>query len=142
MSKGKLTKEGVGIWCSFRDLKPGDDWGGEIVRKIDEATCLVLLLSKNSQDSPGVRREVQLASERRDQGDKNLQSIIIFRLDDARLKGQMELHLAGIQALNENVTNWRKDLPELERCVRNALDIPPPLSDTWWNELIKRTRDS
>jgi hypothetical protein len=122
-AKDELAKDVVRIWSSNSDLKAGDNWVGEIVKKLDEVRCFVLLLSKNSQVSAHVQHEVELAFDRLNRADRNLQSIIVFRLDNAKLEGPLEYPLAGIHTLNENVADWRDDLPELELRVREALDV-------------------
>ena len=52
-----------GIRCSIapRDVTPGMEWSGEIIRAIGEASVMVLVFSYNANASQQVSREVERA---------------------------------------------------------------------------------
>lgn len=45
-------------WMAPRDIPPSADWAESIIDGIDSASGMVLLLSRHSNESPQVRREV------------------------------------------------------------------------------------
>jgi hypothetical protein len=56
-----LESDGHTVWMAPRDIAPGSTWGAEIVRGINDARLMLLLLSSASNHSRQVAREVQLA---------------------------------------------------------------------------------
>lgn len=56
-----IESNGFHCWMAPRDICPGANWGAEIVRGINEAKLMMLLLSTASNHSRQVAREVQLA---------------------------------------------------------------------------------
>jgi hypothetical protein len=59
-----LEAAGLRCWIAPRDILPGDDWGGAIIRAISAAQAFVLVFSANANQSPQVRREVERAVNR------------------------------------------------------------------------------
>lgn len=55
--------EGLGhaVWVDSRELAPGDELEPEVLRAIEEARCLLAVLSTHAVNSPWVRKEVQHA---------------------------------------------------------------------------------
>src|ERR1700685_2228522 len=56
-----LESHGVPCWMAPRDVKPGAAYADAIVRAINEASALVLVLSASAIASEHVRREVERA---------------------------------------------------------------------------------
>jgi TIR domain len=56
-----LEAKGFKCWIAPRDVKPGRSYGDEIIRGIESARSSVLVLSKASNDSAFVAREVERA---------------------------------------------------------------------------------
>jgi len=59
-----LEKQGIRCWIAPRDVTPGDAYGAQIVRGIEEAAALVLVLSRDSNTSRHVESEVARAFEK------------------------------------------------------------------------------
>jgi hypothetical protein len=57
-----LEQKGLRCWIAPRDLRPGAEYGEEIIRGINSSRCLVLLLSRESNESRHVRAEVERAA--------------------------------------------------------------------------------
>jgi hypothetical protein len=57
-----LEQKGLRCWIAPRDLRPGAEFGEEIIRGINRSRCLVLLLSRESNESRHVRAEVERAA--------------------------------------------------------------------------------
>ena len=57
-----LEKCGFKCWIAPRDVRAGRSYGDEIIRGIEGAKAFVLVLSKASNDSAFVAREVERAT--------------------------------------------------------------------------------
>lgn len=56
-----LKEQGIACWMAPDDIPAGMEYAGVINRTVKNCSCLVLLLSNDSQESPHVRREVERA---------------------------------------------------------------------------------
>lgn len=59
-----LEARGIKCWIAPRDIRPGSDWGESIITAIEQARIMLLLLSKQANVSPQIRREVERAVHR------------------------------------------------------------------------------
>src|SRR5271169_694439 len=73
-----LEGQGLKCWMAPRDVKPGTQYADAIVRAINEAKAVVLVMSGSAVASAHVAREVERAASKR-------KKIISFRLDAAAL---------------------------------------------------------
>ncbi|MGA9604683.1 MAG: toll/interleukin-1 receptor domain-containing protein, partial [Methyloceanibacter sp.] len=62
---GALEQRGFKCWVAPRDVRPGHSYGDEIIRGIERSRCFILALSKASNESPFVAREVERAISKR-----------------------------------------------------------------------------
>ena len=85
-----LEQHGLRCWLAPRDVKPGALYADAIVRAINEANAVVLVLSTSSVASSHVGREVERA------GSKH-KRIIGFRIDAAPLSAELEYFLSNSQ---------------------------------------------
>jgi len=85
-----LEQRGIHCWMAPRDVPPGALYADAIVRAINEARALVLLLSHNSTGSSHVGKELERASSKR-------KPIIAVRLDAAQLTPAFEYFLSESQ---------------------------------------------
>jgi hypothetical protein len=60
----KLESAGINCWIAPRDPVPGLPYGQQIVHAIAESTIMLLVLSRNSNDSRAVLAEIELAGNR------------------------------------------------------------------------------
>jgi len=58
-----LESRGHSCWMSSRDIKPGENFQGSIVRAIREAGVMVLVFSSNANNSDEIKKEMALASQ-------------------------------------------------------------------------------
>jgi hypothetical protein len=83
----ELEARGIKCWIAFRDIKPGMDWGRQILEAIENSRIIVLILSKNSDSSSQMAREIEMAiSIGRD--------VIPFRIEDMNLSGALAYFLS------------------------------------------------
>jgi TolB-like protein len=85
-----LEQHGVKCWIAPRDVKAGTVYADAIVRAINEAKALVLVLSTSAMASSHVGREVERAASKRKQ-------TIAFRVDGATLSPELEYFLSNSQ---------------------------------------------
>jgi TIR domain len=85
-----LESHGVSCWMAPRDVKPGAVYADAIVRAINEASALVLVLSGAAMASEHVSREVERA------GSKHKQ-IIALKIDATALSAELEYFLSRSQ---------------------------------------------
>jgi TolB-like protein/tetratricopeptide (TPR) repeat protein len=85
-----LEAAGLPCWMAPRDVKPGSVYADAIVRAINDAKAVVLVLSTSAMVSSHVGREVERAASKR-------KPIISFRLDTAVLSAELEYFLSNSQ---------------------------------------------
>lgn len=109
-----LEQEGVTCWLAPRDVMPGEFYADAIVRAIDAAKALVIVLSQNSIGSPHVLREVERASSKR-------HPVISLRIDHAPLPSGLEYFLNTSQWLDASGEEFGGALPKLATAVRRVI---------------------
>lgn len=87
---GALEQRGFKCWVAPRDVRPGHSYGDEIIRGIERSRCFILALSKASNESPFVAREVERAISKR-------KSIFPIRIEDVEPSSALELFISSTQ---------------------------------------------
>jgi TolB-like protein/Tfp pilus assembly protein PilF len=105
-----LESHGVSCWMAPRDVKPGSVYADAIVRAINEASALVLVLSGAAMASEHVSREVERAASKRKQ-------IVAFRVDAARLSAELEYFLSRSQWIDAPALGMPAALAKLADAV-------------------------
>ena len=85
-----LESHGVSCWMAPRDVRPGAQYADAIVRAINEAKALVLVMSGSAVVSAHVGREVERAASKHKQ-------IIALKIDAAPLSAALEYFLSQSQ---------------------------------------------
>src|SRR3972149_5391753 len=98
-----LQRAGFETWIDTRNLRGGDLWTKEIAEAISACNIFLLFLSTSSMTSDNVRREVQLAYEKK-------KKIIILRLEKVKIPRKLQFQLAGIQWIETSEKNWKSQL--------------------------------
>jgi TolB-like protein/Tfp pilus assembly protein PilF len=105
-----LEIHGLKCWIAPRDVKPGAQYADAIVRAINEAKAVVLVLSAGAMESSHVAREVERAASKRKQ-------IIAFRVDPATLIPALEYFLSESQWIDVPRLGMPEALAKLEDAV-------------------------
>jgi TolB-like protein/Tfp pilus assembly protein PilF len=105
-----LEQHGLRCWMAPRDVKPGTVYAEAIVRAINEAKALVLLLSANAMASTHVGREVERAASKRKQ-------IVAFRVDATPLSEELEYFLSNSQWIDVPALGMTAALAKLKEAV-------------------------
>ena len=85
-----LEQRGFKCWVAPRDVRPGHSYGDEIIRGIERSRCFILALSKASNESPFVAREVERAISKR-------KPIFPIRIEDVEPSSSLELFISSTQ---------------------------------------------
>ena len=85
-----LESQGIVCWIAPRDVRPGAEYADAIVRAINDAKAIVLMMSGGAVASTHVGREVERAASKR-------KPIIAFRTDEAPLSAALEYFLSQSQ---------------------------------------------
>lgn len=99
----QLQELGFEVWMDVKNLYGGDLWRPELVQAISTCNILLLFLSEFSMKSINVRREIDLASEKR-------KIIIPIKLDAVDIVQELQFQLAGIQWLDVSKSDWMMKL--------------------------------
>ena len=108
-----LEKQGVRCWIAPRDVVPGSLYADEIVRAINEAKVLVLVLSEHAIGSPHVGKEIERASSKR-------RRIIALHTDSAPLTRAFEYFLSESQWVDVPTLGMPAALSKLAEAVRQG----------------------
>lgn len=95
-----LEQHKIRCFVAYRDIPRGVVWARAIVEALDESRMMVVVFSKNFNNSDQVDREIELASE-----DKK--PILTFRISDDAFKGAKKYYLKNL--------NWIDAFPNPEK---------------------------
>lgn len=93
--KNLFNKNNIDTWMAPNDIPAGSKYAEVISKAVKNCSCLVLLLTNNSQNSPWVAKEVERAI--------NYKKIIIpIQLEDVILNDEFEMYISTDQILPIN----------------------------------------
>ncbi len=109
-----LEREGMTCWVAPRDVVPGEFYADAIVRAIDAAALIVLILSKHAAGSPHVLREVERASSKR-------HPVVSLRIDAAPMPAALEYFLNTSHWLDASAVGVDRAVLKLVDAVQRLL---------------------
>ena len=119
-----LEQHGLNCWIAPRDVKPGAQYADAIVRAINEAKAVVLVMSGSAVGSSHVGREVERAASKG-------KPIIPFRIDNAALNPELEYFLSNSQWIDVPKLGMAAALSRLQEAMGNVSEtraaqaVPP-----------------
>ena len=113
-----LESHGLTCWIAPRDVKPGAQYADAIVRAINEARTVVLVMSGSAVGSPHVGKEIERGSSKR-------KSIITFRIDAAPLNHALEYFLSESQWIDVPKLGMSAALTKLAEAVGHVSPVSP-----------------
>lgn len=117
---GYLEMRKIGCWMAPRDVTPGAQYADAIVRAINEANVIVLVLSGSAVASSHVGREIERAASKHKQ-------IVAFRIDTASLNPALEYFLSESQWIDVPSLGLPAALTKLALAVeQNTESSQPP----------------
>ena len=122
-----FEQQGLKCWIAPRDVKPGAQYADAIVRAINEAKALVLVMSASAVGSSHVGREIERAASKH-------RKIIAFRIDAAPLNHALEYFLSESQWIDARALGMPAALMKLAEAVghvstTSAQAVPSSRSD-------------
>src|SRR5438874_4292234 len=108
-----LESRGHSCWMSSRDIKPGENFQGSIVRAIREAGVMVLVFSSNANNSEEIKKEMALASQSR-------KLVIPVRAEDVTPSEDFTYELATRQWIDMFI-DWEKAIEKLSQQIETAI---------------------
>ncbi len=132
-SKDKLTADAVcavlesrsiRCWIAPRDIQPGADWGESIIEAIKACRIMVLVFSRNANESVQIKREL-------DRAVHHGKSIIPLRIEDVMPTGALEYSISTAHWLDAFTPPLERHLNYLADTVEAILagkpqPLPPP----------------
>jgi hypothetical protein len=112
-----LEAAGVRCWIAPRDVGPGMEWGASIIRAIEQCRVMVLIFSKNANQSPPIRKEVERAVSKG-------RSIITMRIEDIAPDPSLEFFISNLHWLDALTPPLAKHLKRLVETVSSLLGVP------------------
>ena len=110
----RLEEAGVSCWIAPRDVRPGRNWGSEIIRGLDNAKIMIVALSASSNRSRPVIKEVERAF------DKGI-AIITVRTEEVEPSEALEFFLSAEHWLDAFTSPIEVHLDRLARTVKEYL---------------------
>ena len=112
-----LEAHGISCWLAPRDVKPGTQYADAIVRAINDAKAVVLVLSGSAVASDHVAREVERAASKH-------KPIIAFRIDGEALNPGLEYFLSNSQWIDVSALGMSAALKKLAEAVGQGPTAP------------------
>jgi adenylate cyclase len=113
-----LEQHGLKCWIAPRDVKPGARYADAIVRAINEAKAVVLVMSGSAVGSSHVGREIERAASKH-------RKIIAFRIDAAPLNHALEYFLSESQWIDVPQLGMPAALVKLAEAVGHVSTTSP-----------------
>jgi adenylate cyclase len=120
----KLRAAGVSLWIDQSGIDAASMWGEEIVKALDGAKVMLLMLTESAVNSHNVIKEVVLASERKGH-------ILPVHLEPTEIPPSFKYPLAGIQHIeyyqgdpDENLKTLLRSLERIGVAVRGRPETP------------------
>jgi TolB-like protein len=107
----ELESRGIRCWIAPRDVAPGALYADAIVRAINEARVLLVVLSQSAVASSHVGREIERAASKRKQ-------IIALRIDAASLSPALEYFLSESQWVDMPALGMQAALGKIADVIR------------------------
>jgi hypothetical protein len=126
-----LEQNDIRCWYAPRDIKPNDDWGKAISDAIEQSKVFLLIFSGNSNRSPRVLDELNLAISQEI-------PVLPFRIENLEPDGAMRLHLSSRHWLDAFDPSWESHLKKLVASVLSNLEISIDEEKVELPEIVKR----
>jgi len=111
-----LEARGLTCWIAPRDVTPGAQYADAIVRAINGARLMVLVLSQYAAASPHVGREIERASSKQ-------RRILALRLDAVPLTPALEYFLSESQWVDAPATGLEAAIPKVADAAQALLGM-------------------
>ena len=108
-----LEEQGIECWIAPRDVAPGKEYGAEIIKGIEDAGAIVLVLSAMANQSSHVQREIERAVNKG-------KPVFPVRVQEVQPSGALEYFIASSQWIDAFEPPLERNLPRLVEALRLA----------------------
>src|SRR5450755_3765261 len=127
-----LETRGHRCWMSSRDVKPGENYQGAIVRAIRDAGVMVIVFSTHANNSDEIKKELALASQSR-------LMVIPVRAEDVLPSEDFTYELATRQWI-DLFDDWERAIEQLGQQIDHAIPRSPKRPPSPPNRRPRRRR--
>lgn len=124
-----FDKNGISSWMKAREMS-GDDSVDKITTAIEQSDSFIFILTKNSKNTNYVITETDIAFSRE-------VPILIFNIDDTRLRGNLEFILQNPTELNA-FPDCKTQLEAMLRKISNKRVLSPQIDSEYLGVFEKR----
>jgi hypothetical protein len=111
-----LEQSGVSCWIASRDVRPGANYGAEIIDAIETSATLVLVLSEHANSSEFVKREVERAVSKG-------KPIFPVRVGEVVPSKSLELFISSAEWIDASQPPIEQHLGRLADSIRSAATV-------------------
>jgi hypothetical protein len=119
-----LEKRGHPCWMASRDVLPGENYQGAIVRAIRSCGMMVMVFSANANNSEEIKKELALASQAK-------VMVVPVRSEDVVPGEDFTYELATRQWI-DLFGDWEQAMDRIGRQVETVIPRTPMMSDVPW----------
>jgi hypothetical protein len=116
-----FESRGIRCWIAQRDIPYGADWGETIIDAISGSRVMIVIISRNANESAQVKREVERAVNRG-------VIIIPFRVENIPLSKALEYHISTTHWMDALTPPLEQHIHRLSERVRALLPKPKPIN--------------
>ena len=109
-----LESRGIPCWIAPRDVRPGQNWGGSIVKSIAAAKVMVLVFSRHTNNSRHVMNEIERAV-------SHGVTIVPFRIEKVQPSEDLELFISSCHWLDAFNLPLEGKISDLARAVSEVI---------------------
>jgi len=126
-----LENDKIKCWYAPRDILPGENWSGAIIKGISSAKLFILIFTSSSNESTQVFKEVERADHRKIK-------MIPFRVEDKIPCEDLEYFISSCQWIDAFTHPIEEHVNDLLKAVRKIIPVPEPISYSkgakykWW----------
>jgi hypothetical protein len=113
-----LESAGIRCWIAPRDITPGLEYGGAIVRAIDQCRVLILIFSSHANNSRQIPREVERAINRG-------VPVVPVRVENVSPTDSLAYYMESVHWLDALTPPIESHLQRLAESIKALLDVPP-----------------
>ena len=127
-----FEKEKLSCWIAPRNIEVGKEYGGEIIKGIEESKVFFLCLTKSSNESQHVLREVERAVNRK-------MPIVVYQQEETKLSKSLEYFLASTQWF---IPGKENDMEKLIWTVESIIEKQSKKTDSMLQRLPKNKKET
>jgi len=113
-----LEARGFKCWIAPRNVRPGRSYGDEIIRGIESARCLILVLSNASNESAFVAREIERAVSKK-------KPVFPIRIENVVPSPSLEFFISSTQWIDAYAGKLDAHIDRLARLLGDEEGIEP-----------------